>query len=158
MSKRKIVWIVVGVVLGIVLLAGIVLAVLVLADVIVSKDLVLLKSIDGFEKIATLPVSCDVEFDYEYIGEFSITDAEDIEQLHFLLGDRLYRRVSSVGTPPPGFNGATLKLHYADGSSIVMDSYYITDANGKLWIISDAGEFQHFLSQLGKEQGALVER
>ncbi|MDE7163166.1 MAG: hypothetical protein K2O44_03700 [Clostridia bacterium] len=104
-----------------------------------------------YEQLKNAPTSIEVTFSDEYIGEFTLTDSEQINTVYnFIIGHK-YELTDSL---MPSTN-RYLKLIYGEGEDISMSTRYITyrDRLYSLGAVSEYIELDGYLEEIGLENG-----
>ena len=106
---------------------------------------------DVYKQLKNAPTSIEVKFFDSYIGEFTLTDSEQINFVYnFIIGHE-YELTDSL---MPGSN-RYLKLIYGEGEDISMSTRYIT-YRGKeysLGTVAESLELDLYLAEIGLENG-----
>lgn len=136
-----------------VLIAGTVLVVLYLSGVIFIKEKQI-TDFNDYKKIESVPTSIEVTFDDEYTGTFTITDKDQIQQIHSLMIERVYTK--SKNPPVPGTN-RTMKFIYSDGTKILLNTRFLK-VNSKYYLPEKADTLDSLLKTIGITKGKINER
>ncbi len=106
---------------------------------------------DVYEQLKDAPTSIEVTFFDSYIGEFTLTDSEQINFVYnFIIGHE-YELTDSMA---PGTN-RYLKLIYGEGEDISMSTRYITYRGREysLGTVAESLELDGYLAEIGLENG-----
>lgn len=104
-----------------------------------------------YEQLKEAPTSIEVTFFDSYIGEFTLTDSEQINFVYnFIIGHK-YELTDSM---MPGTN-RYLKLIYGEGEDISMSTRYITYRGREysLGTVAESLELDGYLAEIGLENG-----
>ncbi len=104
-----------------------------------------------FKQLKNAPTSIEVTFFDSYVGEFTLTDSEQIDFVYNFIIGHTYEFTDSL---MPGTN-RYLKLIYGEGEDISMGTRYITyrDRLYSLGTAAESNELDGYLAEIGLENG-----
>lgn len=106
---------------------------------------------DVYKQLKNAPTSIEVTFSDSYVGEFTLTDSEQINFVYnFIIGHE-YELTDSL---MPRTN-RYLKLIYGEGKDISMSTRYITYRGREysLGTVAESDELDGYLAEIGLENG-----
>jgi hypothetical protein len=108
---------------------------------------------DEYKNIVNIPISINVTFNDEYFGTFTISDEQQINEIHNLVTTRVYVKTN---TPPPGSN-RYVEFVYSDNEKYSLNSRVLTIKNN-YYIPKNSDSLDYLLQTIGVEQEKLFAR
>lgn len=106
---------------------------------------------DVYKQLKNAPTSIEVSFFDSYVGEFTLTDSEQINFVYNFIIEHEYEYTDSL---MPGTN-RYLKLIYGEGEDISMSTRYITYRGREysLGTVAESNVLDGYLADIGLENG-----
>lgn len=107
---------------------------------------------DVYKQLKDAPTSIEVTFSDSYVGEFTLTDSEQINFVYNFIIEHEYELATD--SMMPGTN-RYLKLIYGEGEDISMSTRYITYRGREysLGTVAESDELDGYLAEIGLENG-----
>jgi len=151
MTKKRIIGLTVGLIALIIAVAFIILWLVGVFDDNYENTY---KANELYTELNSSPNKIEVEMDDEHVGNFTVEEADKIEQIYTLVTSLNYRY--SKGAIPPGSN-IYLKFIYPDDKVIYFTSRSIT-LNGRQYLAEAYRELDDLLITMGIDGGFISER
>ena len=118
---------------------------------------VCITNIEGCESLEIPASSIAVEFNDVYVGKFTITDVELINEIHNLVLDGVYYKEKKNYIQPPG-NNRYICFVYEDGTEINMSTAVVRSKSGDIYSYDGGNELSTLLEEIGLSLGSIVSR